>query len=114
MLEAQIKLPVKGDFYQTIKDIIKEFDIKDESFEKSMNKNAFKNVVRDKCKEAALKYLLEKQSRGRKGEGIKYKYLQMADYLMPQSNISITDQREIFNRPGVAGAVVHTASWFIN
>ena len=97
MLEAQIKLPVKGDFYQTIKDIIKEFDIKDESFEKSMNKNAFKNIVRDKCKEAALKYLLEKQSRGSKGEGIKYKYLQMADYLMPQSNISIKDQREIFS-----------------
>ena len=70
MLEAQIKLPVKGEFYQTDKDIIKEFDIKDESFEKSMNKNAFKSTVGDKCKEAALKYLLEKQSRGSKGEGI--------------------------------------------
>ena len=37
---------------------------------KSMNKNAFKRLVKEKCTKAALEYLLEKQSQGSKGEGI--------------------------------------------
>ena len=97
MLEAQVKLPVKGDFYETVKDIIEEFDISESTDIRSMNKNAFKRLVKEKCTKAALDYLLEKQSRGSKGEGIKYECLQMADYLMPQSNMSIKDQRELFS-----------------
>ena len=75
---------------------MKEFDINESTAFRSMDKNAFKRLVKEKCTKTALEYLLEKQSRGSKGDGIKYEVLQMADYLMPQSNMSLKDQRELF------------------
>ena len=88
MLEAQTKSPVKNNFYETVKNTMKEFDINESTDFRSMNKNAFKRLVKEKCTKTALEYLLEKQSRGSKGDGIKYEVLQMADYLMPQSYMS--------------------------
>ena len=97
MLQTQMKFPVKGEFYITVIDIMKQFNMNESEDFKSMNKNAYKRLVKEKCTKAALDYLLEKQARGSKGEGIKYTVLQMADYLMPQSNISVKDQRELFS-----------------
>jgi hypothetical protein len=98
MLDAQRKSPIKNYFHETIKNTIKEFDMNEITEVKNMSKNVFKKLVKEKCRKAIPKYLLEKQSRGSKGDGIKYEILQMADYLMPQSNMSIKDQRELFSR----------------
>ena len=97
MLDAQRKSPIKNDFHETVKSTMKEFDMNELTYFKNMSNNVFKKLVKEKCQKAALTYLLEKQLRGSKGDGIKYKSLQMADYLIPQANMSIKDQRELFS-----------------
>ena len=98
MLLAQIAEPVKNDFYSTILSTLKEVNIK-ENFEeiKTMDKSRFKNLVKEKCNQAAFNYLTEKQRKGSKGRDIQYNSLEMADYLHPQANMSLEDQREIFS-----------------
>ena len=59
-------------------------------------KNMTKKIVKQKCKEAAYLYLKQKQENGSKGAKVVYSGLQMAEYLLPQTNISIEDQRELF------------------
>ena len=65
MLLAQIAEPVKNDFYSTILSSLKEVNIK-ENFEeiKTMDKSRFKNLVKEKCDQAAFNYLTEKQRKG--------------------------------------------------
>ena len=65
MLLAQIAEPVKNDFYSTILSTSKEVNIK-ENFEeiKTMDKSRFKNLVKEKCDQAAFNYLTEKQRKG--------------------------------------------------
>ena len=62
-----------------------------------MSKGVFRKLVKQKCNEAAFIYLKQKQASGSKGVDIKYSILQMADYLLPQANLSIEDQRELFS-----------------
>ena len=62
-----------------------------------MKQNVFKELVKTQCNKSAFTYLQEKQQRGSKGRSIKYTCLRMQDYLLPQSNISLKDQREIFS-----------------
>ena len=56
------------------------------------------NILKKKIKEAAFKYLVSKQ--GKKGGEIKYKSLQMVDYLLPyNSELSNKEKkRNIFNQ----------------
>ena len=62
-----------------------------------MKRSEFKQLVKIYCTKAELSYLKEKQSDGSKGKTIKYGSLRMADYLLPEANISLKDQREIFS-----------------
>ena len=62
-----------------------------------MKTSIFKNIVKKKCKDTAYTYLIEKQKGGSKGADIIYTCLEMAEYLLPQSNISLEDQREMFS-----------------
>ena len=41
------------------------------------------------AQKAALKYLLDKQTSGKKGKFISYKLIQMADYLSPECHLSV-------------------------
>ena len=53
--------------------------------------------MRKKVKALAFLELTEKQKSGRKGRYIDYgEKLQMADYLLPESNINLEDQKYIF------------------
>ena len=61
-----------------------------------MKKSLFKNIVKTKCADIAFYDLIGRHKKGSKGAGINYSCLEMADYLLPQSNISLEDQREIF------------------
>ena len=97
MLMAQIEDPVKNDFYSTVCAILAEVNINQSQEEiKQMTQNQFKSLVKEKCKQAAFSNLIEKQKAGSKGRDIKYSFLEMADYLLPQARISIKDQRELF------------------
>ena len=59
-----------------------------------MSVNIFSNLVRSKCKEEALIYLNSK--RGSKGSEIQLTRIQMAEYLLPNENLKIEEQRKVF------------------
>ena len=52
------------------------------------------NIVKEKCRESAYKYLMKK--RGSKGSEIEYSRIEMAQYLLPNKNLTIDEQRELF------------------
>ena len=98
MLSAQKENPVKNDFYQSVNLYIQEFGISSTDEEiRSMKPMPFKKIVKEKSKEAAFQYLSDKQSAGKKGKYIKYFGLTMAEYLLPEANLSIEEQREVFS-----------------
>ena len=61
---------------------------------KNMPKNIYKNLVRKKCRENAFEYLTRK--RGKKGKNIEYKSFKMSEYLLPNEELSIEQQRYMF------------------
>ena len=96
--QAQRKSPIKGDWASETDKIIKQFDLNLSNQEiLQMNAHKYKSLVRKKSKIAALTYLLDKQQRGKKGKYIEYKSLQMADYLLPKSEIPIEEKIELFS-----------------
>ena len=69
MLEAQIAKPVRNDFNDTANTILNEFGIKQSmNGIKTMKKNVFKSIVKQKCTEAAYEYLVNKQINGSKSK----------------------------------------------
>ena len=63
---------------------------------KSMPKQRFKNILKQKILREAFEYLVRKK-KGTKGKEIEYEELKMADYLLPNNIIlSIENQRNIF------------------
>ena len=56
--------------------------------------NQFRKLIQNKCKGKALEYLLKK--RGSKGKEIQYTDIQTAEYLLPNNELNIDDQRTIF------------------
>ena len=95
MLMAQRDNPIKNDFYQTALTIITELGITETPDEiKCLKRSSFSKIVKEKCTKTAFQYLKHKQEKGSKGSGIKYTCLSMADYLCPEADISLKDQRE--------------------
>ena len=81
--KAQSDSPIEGDFYNLVKadwDMIGE--VMNEEFIKISNKETFKRHVKDKIKEAALKYLKEKQKMHSKIKDIKYEKLEVQEYMI--------------------------------
>ena len=66
------------------------------SFEdiKKINQNTYNNIVKQKCRESAYKYLMKK--RGSKGSEIEYPQIEMAQYLAPNKFLTIDEQRQLF------------------
>ena len=59
-----------------------------------MPRAIFKNMIRRKCKQSAFEYLLNK--RGKKGKDIQFNSLRMSEYLLPNDELDINEQRKIF------------------
>ena len=53
-----------------------------------------KASLRTKCEESAYRYLMKK--RGKKGMQIIYQEVKMSEYILPNEQLSIDDQRDIF------------------
>ena len=51
-------------------------------------------MIKTKCNELAFKYLMNK--RGAKGKEIEYRKVQMSQYLLPNTQLEIQDQKKIF------------------
>ena len=99
MLEAQQKQPVKGDWYSECCKIIENFKI-ELSFEtiKSMTRENFKRLTKERSEKVAFLELVKKKESGSKGSSLKYgKKLQMADYLAPNNQLSVAEQIQIFH-----------------
>ena len=87
--------PIRGDWFSTCISDMKIFKL-DLSLEeiKLMKKSKFNKLISESIKQSALSYLRGKQ--GNKGSDITYKVIQMADYLLPDNNLSIDDKRKLF------------------
>ena len=99
MLEAQQKHPVKGDWYSECCNILKYFEI-NQSLDtiKSMTRENFKRLTKERSEEVAFSELLKKKERGNKGSSLIYgQQLQMADYLCPNNQLSVSEQIQIFH-----------------
>ena len=89
----KIKHPLKNDWNTTAKLVLNKLQIM-LSYEEitEMKKSIFKKLVRKKVEALAFLELTEKEKSGRKGRNIDYgEKLQMADYLLPESNINLED-----------------------
>ena len=89
--------PVKNDWISGARECLDKFDIH-MSFQeiKLMKTTQYKNIVKKQANKAAFRYLLQKQEGGKKGKFIKYDSIQMADYLLPECSLSVSDKREMF------------------
>ena len=62
-----------------------------------MLSSIFKNIVKNKAVLVGIVYLKAKQAKCEKGVKIKYKTLELQDYLKPCSNLKLEDQHLIFS-----------------
>ena len=79
---AQNRNPTKGDWSETIKKDLSDFDIAD-SYENiaSFSKVTFKARVKKACETKSLEYLLRIKSGQSKGKELSYSKLQLSEYL---------------------------------
>ena len=95
MYQLQVENPKRGDWASTCRKNLEDLQINLSNEDmKKMSRNTFNNMIRRKCKEKAYEYLLQK--RGKKGNEIQYKSLRMAEYLLPNEELTVENQREIF------------------
>ena len=88
--------PVRGDWTETVKEDLKDFDIPcDFQFFKSKSKESFKRLVKIKAKEYALKILMENQQKHSKMKNNHYSEMKPQKYLSLK-NINIDQIRNVF------------------
>ena len=97
MFNLQIEKPVPGDWAGTCLRDLENMDLK-MTFEeiKSIPKRKYLKIIKEKLKESARKYLINKQ--GKKGSDISFSCLEMSQYLQPFNNkLTIEQNREMFS-----------------
>ena len=57
----------------------------------------FKVLVKRQIEKVAFRNLIEKPQRGQKGRLLKYKKLELADYLLPECEVTLEERGEIFS-----------------
>ena len=96
-LMLQHEQPTKGDWVSTCKENLKQLELP-ESFDEitSITRNKFGNMLNEKIRTVALKYLIDKQ--GQKGSEIEHFSIQMADYLSPNNTgLTIEEKQSMFS-----------------
>ena len=93
---AQKQNPVKGDWYQSVKNNMEYIELHISDCElKKMSKSELKKSLNQKINNKAFQYL--QSLRLKKGSNNKYDKIQMSEYLMPNnSGLSIEDKRQMF------------------
>ena len=91
----QLKQPTRGDWVSRCQQDLKELEISETLEEiEMMTKGRFNRILKERIHENALKYLTGKQRK--KGKNITYIKSEMAEYLLPDSKLSITQKRRLF------------------
>ena len=97
VFEALKNHPIKNDWLNCAKETLKQFEIYLTIKEiQEMKSTQFKSLVKKQATQAAFKYLQQKQENGKKGKTIVYKQIQMADYLLPECTLFVTDKVDMF------------------
>ena len=96
--EAQEKFPVKGDWVNEVKQIIKNLNLKLSFNEiQNMKKIKFKNLIKGRIQKKAMKCLKAKQKKGSQGKIINYdNQPEMQEYLLPNDLLTLETQRKLF------------------
>ena len=94
---AQCENPTKKDWVSSVKEDLKNLEI-EMKFEdiKKVSKDTFMHIVKEHVKEAAFKYLTKIQSTHTKAENIKFKTLELQDYLKSESDMTINEKSFAF------------------
>ena len=93
--KLQMENKIRGDWVSTCMQNMKYLNINKSLEEiRQMLSYTYKNMINKKCEEKAFDYLMSK--RGSKGSEIRYFKLKMADYLYPNENLTISEQRRMF------------------
>ena len=94
-LYLQVEHPTRGDWVSTCLDDLKQLGIT-ASLEdiKKMSKRRFNRILIEKTRQNASNYLEKKK--GIKGKEIIYTKIEMADYLLPNSKLSINEKQRLF------------------
>ena len=110
VFNQQVNKPTKNDWASTCSINLKELNI-EMTFEEieEMPITKFNEMVRQKCKESAYNYLMKR--RGSKGAEIVYTRIQMSEYLLPNDEFNIENQRNLFS---IRTRMVNIPSNFVN
>ena len=95
VLHLQLKNPTRGDWASTCVDNLRQLEIT-ESFQeiKVMKKNTYDKMLKSRIDKIALHYLTSKQ--GQKGGEMLYTQIEMSAYLLPLTELDITEKRNMF------------------
>jgi hypothetical protein len=95
VFNLQLKDKSRGDWAMTVLEDLKELRIT-ETFEeiKLLNVDKFRNILKVRIKENALRYLTGKQRS--KGKEMVYTDIEMAEYLQPSSPLTISQKQTMF------------------
>ena len=94
--KLQLENPVRGDWVSTCMQNLQDLNICLSLEEiKEMSLYTYTGLLRTKCKESAFSYLLKKS--GTKGGEIRYLKLEMAEYLLPNDEFDINEQKYIYS-----------------
>ena len=95
LLHLQIENPKRGDWASSCVKNLQDLNIHLSFSEiKEMSVNKYTAIVKKKCEESAYTYLMKKK--GKKGKEINYPEIQMSEYLLPNDELSVDEQRNIF------------------
>ena len=89
--------PTNGDWASFAISLVKKYNINLTLYEiEKMKTSSFKKLVKQKVKEIAFLKLTQRQQEGEKGKTIVYNSLGMADYLQPESKLTVREKIEMF------------------
>ena len=98
--DAQLRIPMKGDWVSEISTIISSYNINLTFIQiKQMKKKVYKKYVRSKVSEGAFNKLLDIQRNTNKSKGKYIDYgsnFKLQPYLQPNNILSVNEQHEIF------------------
>ena len=95
-MKLQFENPKKGDWVSSCLQDLEYLEIRISLIDlQVLNKKEFKKILEKRIKIKAFEYLMEK--RGIKGIEIIYSFLKMAEYLLPNAELSISEKRYIFS-----------------
>ena len=97
MLNAMIEKPTRGDWASFAISLVQKYslDLTLHQIEK-MKSSSFKKLVKCKMNELAFWELTQRQKQGEKGRTIMYRSLCMAKYLLPETNLTVSEKTDMF------------------